>query len=130
MTVTLDDVNSIANKTAELIKLTRFTSQSVGTIRFVTAELINPTVPFLFSRFRNLGAYCQAYGSLLRQRVSRNAELKSSHGSLLNQLVKDVSDLFRALLWVAFLAALVVHEGDTEARLISFSPLEVAAGGR
>lgn len=62
--------------------------------------------------------------------ASRNAERKGSHGSLLNQTVEDVSDLFRALLGVTLLAALVVHEGDTEARLISLSPFKVATQGR
>jgi len=53
--------------------------------------------------------------------------LQSSHGSLLNETVEDVSDLFRALLGVSLLTALVVNERDTEARLISLSPFEVAA---
>ena len=59
--------------------------------------------------------------------VSRTAVLKSSHVSLLNQTVEDLSDLFRALLRVTLLAALVVNKGDTEARLISLSPFKVAA---
>ena len=59
--------------------------------------------------------------------VSRNAELESSCGLLLNQSIEDVSDLFRALLGVTLLAALVVNKGDTEARLISLGPFEIAA---
>lgn len=55
--------------------------------------------------------------------------LKARHGSLLNQTVEDISDLFRTLLRVAFLATFVVDKGDTEARLISLSPFEVAAQG-
>jgi hypothetical protein len=46
---------------------------------------------------------------------------------LLNQLLENVSNLFRTLLGVTLLTAFIVNERDTEARLVPFGPLEVAA---
>jgi hypothetical protein len=49
---------------------------------------------------------------------------------LLNQVLEDVSNLFRTLLGVTLLTAFIVNERDTEARLVPFSPLEVATRTR
>jgi len=55
--------------------------------------------------------------------------LTHDHVSLLDQPVKHVPNLLRTLLRETLLTALVVDICDTEARLVTLRPLEVAARG-